>query len=131
MDAIELDRVIQVTDVPVCRTLRGVKTHVSLLGWADLRLLVRFFNCAIDDLVGRFWLWAKKTRPGGPYYSIAVHFRDGLQEGRIDFGDIKRMCRGGGDGRDCRNCNGQKRGCEADGLCEPAGAGIEGGLYAQ
>jgi len=130
MDAIELDRVIQVTDVPVCRTLRGVKTHVSLLGWADLRLLVRFFNCAIDDLVGRFWLWAKKSTPGSLYYPLSVHYRHGLQEGRIDFADIKEMCRGDGGGRDCRNCNGRADGCEADGRCSSPGAGIEGGLYA-
>ena len=49
--------------VPVCRTLRGVKTHLRLIGLADVQLLVRYFSCSADDLVARFWCCVKTPWP--------------------------------------------------------------------
>lgn len=40
---------------PVCRTLRGVKTHLRLISFDDLRLLMTYLNCPLNDLVDKVW----------------------------------------------------------------------------
>ena len=62
MSGQEIARVLWHLDMPVCRTLGGIKRHVALIGLGDCSLLIRYFGCGIGELIERFWR-AVKDRP--------------------------------------------------------------------
>ncbi len=51
----EIDRLGVLLTGPVLRILHGVRARINLLGEEDLRLLLRHFDCTIEDLDYRMW----------------------------------------------------------------------------
>jgi len=48
--------------VPVCRTKRGLRTHLGIISCQDLKLLCRYLNCSVNDLVDKAWACSKGLR---------------------------------------------------------------------
>ena len=44
-----------------CQTKRGCKRHLEVISMDDLRLLCRFLNCSVDELLDCFW--KKRIKP--------------------------------------------------------------------
>ncbi len=55
MTELEEKRVQWHLKVAVCRTLRGIRTHLSLISFDDLRLLMRFFGCELGEIDYRMY----------------------------------------------------------------------------
>jgi len=55
----EISRIEWHLEVPVCRTLRGTRRHLELIGIRDLALLCRWFGCSAVEITERLWAWAK------------------------------------------------------------------------
>ncbi len=45
-----------------CRVLSGVKLHLDRASFDDLKLLMRFLECGIDDLTQMFFKFVKKPK---------------------------------------------------------------------
>lgn len=45
--------------LPVCDLKSGIRRHLALISFEDLRLLCRFFRTNIAELEERFWHWMK------------------------------------------------------------------------
>ncbi len=53
-------------DVAACRIRSGCKRHLDLLTMDDLKLLCRYLNCGIDELLDCFWMEARTRNPQPP-----------------------------------------------------------------
>ena len=48
--------------LPVCRIKRGLQTHLSLISFDDLHLLMVFCGCTLEDLIDKAWFRSKQLR---------------------------------------------------------------------
>lgn len=46
----------------VCRTKRGLKTHLKIIGYNDLRLLMAFLHCSLGNLTDKAWRFIKPVK---------------------------------------------------------------------
>ena len=44
----------------VCGTKRGIRTHFRIFGFEDMKLVMRFLCCSVDDLVETAYDYVKK-----------------------------------------------------------------------
>jgi len=62
MTEAETKRVSWHLGVAVCRTKRGVRTHLGLFSLDELKLLCRRFNCSANEIVDRMYAAIKKCK---------------------------------------------------------------------
>jgi len=46
----------------VCRTKRGLKTHLEIISFDDIRLLMRYLRCSLEDLTEKAWHYIKPVK---------------------------------------------------------------------
>jgi len=47
--------------IAVCRTKTGLRTHLNLIGIDDLKVLLKYLRCPLEELVERAWACKKGT----------------------------------------------------------------------
>ena len=45
--------------IAVCTTKTGLWTHLNLIGFDDLKVLLKYLRCSLDDLVEKSWAYKK------------------------------------------------------------------------
>ncbi|MBW8017087.1 MAG: hypothetical protein FVQ82_12955 [Planctomycetes bacterium] len=48
--------------LPVCRTKRGLKLHLANAILDDIRLLMMYLHCSLEDLTEKAWRYIKPVK---------------------------------------------------------------------
>jgi hypothetical protein len=55
-------RIRQLTTGPVLRTLSGCRRRIDLCGWDEIKLLLGYYHCGIEELDYRMWTGRRKPK---------------------------------------------------------------------
>lgn len=62
MNNAEIDRISWHLDIPICSIKAGVKRHLAYVKTSDLRMLCRYYNCSVNEIVENFWTGCRAHR---------------------------------------------------------------------